>query len=143
MSAGSIMPHYAVDASPPGVPALEDMLLDSSNEIGPVYSLAASGDILTAIEGDALADAGDWLSPKSGMGGFEARATLVSGGVAVALSDDLSTWLGLGGADLEWHCRNAGPTRPAQNCVLSIEIRPVGGAVAASCTVNMGATFTE
>jgi hypothetical protein len=134
---GILAPPYVPASAPAGVPALSDITVTSTDEDARI-EYQSVGDIVSTFDG-STADEGDWLSPKSGMSGFEIRATLVSGSIRGG-SDATSTWLNLG-TTRAWKCKLATPTFPDTTAVLTIEIRPTGGAVAASCTVSMSAHY--
>ncbi len=55
------------------------------------YWLDAAGDIVKSING-GNSDAGDWISPKSGMSNYECRFTLLSGSTPYGT---LGSWLDL------------------------------------------------
>lgn len=77
--------------------------------------------------------AGEWLV-SGGASDFEVRATLVSGTLN---SGTLDTWLNCG-TSRSWNKFYAGVG--GQTCVLTIELRPVGGAVMDSATITLLAT---
>jgi hypothetical protein len=65
------------------------------------YRLTSAGDIIVSngTAGGPDLDVGDWLSPKTSMSRFEARATLVSG--VHCTSSIFGTWLNLG-SNVSW-----------------------------------------
>jgi chitodextrinase len=85
------------------------------------YSLTAAGDIATSqATSPATIDVGDWLAPKVGMSGFQARATLGASGPCS--TGPMSTWVGLGSA-VTWTRSVSGPLGSSQTCVFTLEIR--------------------
>lgn len=141
MSAGSIMPHFHPAPIATSEITLEDLTITSDYE-SVAYMLTATGDIWIDDDvGTGLVDSGDdWLTPQVGMAGYEVRATFVSGEISTGVSSATGVWLPLS-VDQKWRCKAAGPTHPNRSLNLTIEIRPVGGAVADTCTVTMTDQF--
>jgi YD repeat-containing protein len=85
------------------------------------YSLTAAGDIAASqATSSATIDVGDWLAPKVGMSGFQARATLGASGPCS--SGPMGTWVGLGSA-VTWTRSVSGPLGSSLTCVFTLEIR--------------------
>jgi hypothetical protein len=65
------------------------------------YSLAASGDINATQGTNTLVDVGDWVSPKTGMTGYEVL-WIVSGGPLTSNPGPAGTWIALGSGAITW-----------------------------------------
>jgi chitodextrinase len=89
-----------------------------------LYQLNPSGDILTtSASSGTLGDVSDWISPKSGMGNFQAFATLVSGpGASGGCGGTLNTWVSLGSGTPTWAAGRGGPSG-STTCVFDLQIR--------------------
>lgn len=84
------------------------------------YILTAAGDIgISQPKSPTAVDVGDWLSPKLGMSGFEARATLTNG---TCSSGPIGTWVSLG-SNQSWTTTIAGQIGSSKACVFTLEIR--------------------
>jgi hypothetical protein len=84
-----------------------------------VYVLANNGDIITSIaNANSTADVGDWLAPKSGMSGFQVRATS-----STCIGPAVNVWLSLGTSQA-WHI-TANPPVSSASCTATLEISAV------------------
>lgn len=72
-----------------------------------------------------------WDGGGAPSGTWEVRATLVSGGLA---SGTTGTWLSLS-SDRSWYVQRTGSG--VQQCAMTVEIRPTGGAVVANAAVSL------
>jgi hypothetical protein len=84
------------------------------------YVLANSGDIITATPNTTNGqDVGDWLTPKSGMAGFQVRPTAnTCGGPTVGV------WYPLSGS-VYWVAQPSGPSPQSRSCSFSYEISAI------------------
>lgn len=80
------------------------------------FQLESDGDI-GRVQGATPSDQGDWLSPKLGMGDYEARATITSGTLT---SGTAGSWLNLG-TTRSWNVQQSGVGEKA--CTFTLEIR--------------------
>lgn len=100
------------------------------------YTLSSTGDITFTISGDTngTQDIGDWISPKSGMSGYECLATVTSG---LLTGGTQGTWLNLGTSQT-WS-RSRGAARSGQtSCTFTLSIRQVGTTtILASATITL------
>lgn len=96
------------------------------------YTVGSDGNVYKAINNAPAVDIGDWITPQSGMSGYEVRATLNSGSL-VAGSSAVGTWINLGASASWWNTDTTGGGPSVAN--MTVEIRPTGGAVAASATI--------
>lgn len=112
---------YRSPSSPgAGAGTITDETVSGNNVVG--YGLEADGDIRHKLDG-VVSDAGDWLSPKVGMAGFEAQATVVSNTSRKVdvKGDATGAWRSLA-TTREWTIQ-AIDTDPAVTVELTIEIR--------------------
>jgi hypothetical protein len=99
------------------------------------YQLQNDGDIVRTVS-NGQADIGDWLSPKSNFGLYEARATLLSGDTP---SGTLNTWLPLSGTRA-WSVFET-EENGQKSCDLLIEIRfTQTGVILDSATISLTAS---
>lgn len=84
------------------------------------YRYAADGDIDKDL-GYGSSDAGDWLSPKTGMGDYEIRGTLIAG--TTPDGNPLNLWLNAGVAGVGWEMTTVYLSGIEKNCTLQVDIR--------------------
>lgn len=86
------------------------------------YSLTSGGVIMASqAKSPAITSVGNWLSPQTGMSGFEARATLNSSSPCAGSA--LGSWLNLG-STLTWTVTNSGTFMGSSaSCAFKLEIR--------------------
>jgi chitodextrinase len=85
-----------------------------------VYVITNAGDILTSgATSNTNSDTGDWLTPKSGMSNYQARATPVSGTCG---GGTMNTWITLSGSPA-WAKGIGGPVAQTVSCSFTLEIR--------------------
>ena len=100
---------------------IADRYVETSN--GPwastaLYILTSAGDIrVSDLSGNGTSDVGDWLTPKSGMSGYEVRATQGS----PACNGPSGSWQSLGSANV-WYVTAGHPVHYAY-CAVFLEIR--------------------
>jgi chitodextrinase len=86
------------------------------------FQLTAAGDIMvSASSGFAMIDVGDWLSPKTGMSGFEVRVTSVSSQLCEG-HPPVSTWVALTNTFV-LRTAASGMNPPASTCAATYQIR--------------------
>jgi hypothetical protein len=103
------------------------------------YELNSSGDIKKNVNG-SITDVGDWLTPKSGMSGYEARFTVQSGTPSYGT---FGSWLNLGTSRGFGQVDTSSAGGPIQSSVL-VEIRDVATqTVQDSCVVSLSAYLTH
>ena len=98
------------------------------------YRLTNAG-LIDVIPAGSFVPAGAWISPQSGMGDYEARATVSSGSGGTLTGSATATWLNLG-TTRSWTL-SSGTSGLLCDRVLTIEIRDV-----ATSTVRASATIT-
>lgn len=87
------------------------------------YVLLANGN-LGVNEGGGTIITSEWITPKTGMTGYAARATLVSGTLSAGT---LTTWQPLGSASVSWS-RNQ-PSVGGITCVIDVDIRTIADSI--------------
>lgn len=97
-----------------------------------VYTLQATGDVFATQGGNNQVDVGDWLSPKSGMSGYQALATIVSGAVS---GGTIGSWVALGGGNVSWSRSQA--TVGGITAVIDVQIRRASDSVIVSGTARI------
>lgn len=123
-------------SSPPPTVSISGMSINKSVSGAATYQLASSGVIYVSVATSAgTSSAGYWLSPQTGMSGFEVRATN-KGYVSTCLNQtNIGSWINLGNSPI-W-------TQPGYSvtmtCTLLIEIRSVSnpGTILSSATVML------
>lgn len=104
-----------------------------------IYELSSTGDILGTPVGP-LVDDGDWLSPKTQMSRFDARATWTGGGHC---SGPLGTWVNLS-SNVSWNAR-VGNTSALTigDCFFTLDIRDTTtGAILGTAAIRLTAVDT-
>jgi YD repeat-containing protein len=93
-----------VDDDPNVTITISDMLVAAEGfGFSVQYYLNPSGDILATNASGTNVDVGDWLSPKSGMGNYEVRATLnVAQGGESFCQGPIGTWVDLSTTGAAW-----------------------------------------
>jgi len=95
------------------------------------YQLSSSGDVITngnCVGGDCISgDRGDWITPKTNISNYQARATKIGSPQCVntgAVSLAFGTWLNLSTSP-QWGVSLSAPepSTTSENCQLLIEIR--------------------
>ena len=98
------------------------------------YRLTASGDIVTspATQGGSI-DVGDWLSPKAGMGNFQARGIGNCNGPPV--------WVALT-SDITWQILAGGSPHASASCSMTVEISAISNpsVILGSAVINLSAS---
>ncbi len=98
------------------------------------YSLESDGDIVMTVLTNSTVDVGDWITPKVGMSGYDARLHLNSG--TNPTTGTMDTWLNLG-TTRTWTLERSGLGTTSNNCTL--EIRTTSGVVLKTLTITMNA----
>jgi len=84
------------------------------------YALTSAGDIMASPQTSPTpTDVGDWLTPKSGMGNFQVRATAL---VSTCSTGTMGSWLNLS-ANQTWTRQVLGGPGSVASCTFRIEIR--------------------
>jgi len=100
------------------------------------YRLTATGDIVTspATQGGSI-DIGDWISPKAGMGNFQAR--MVTGNC-----NGPPVWVPLTG-DVTWQILAGGNPHASASCSMTVEISAIANpsVILGSAVINLSASF--
>ncbi len=103
------------------------------------YSLGNDGDIDRTAGTNTVSDQGDWISPRTGMAGYEARATVTSGALT---SGTEGTWLSLA-STRTWSLTISGVAPGSGSCVFTLEIRrALDGVVLDTATITLTAQVT-
>ena len=100
--------------------------------------IASTGDVKKYINGVG-SDIGDWLNPKSGMSGYEAMATLISGTIYAGA---LGSWIS---CDLNpnWTARDTVKNGVAVTASITVQIREKANhANIVSATQNLSANLS-
>jgi hypothetical protein len=109
------------------------------------FSLESDGDITVAETDDTggvAVDQGDWLSPKTGMSGFDVRCTVSSGALTSGATCDGVTWLNLG-TTRTWSRNRVSDTPGTNSAVILLEIRRTStGVTVDSATITLEAAVT-
>jgi hypothetical protein len=97
------------------------------------YTLSSTGDINGTLNTNTVIDRDDWLTPKTGMSNYEARATVTSGTLT---SGTTGAWQSLG-TSRTWTLTTSGIAQ----VVMTIEIRRASDAVVQdSATITLNAS---
>lgn len=107
------------------------------------FFLESDGDIglaRTGTSGGATVDIGDWLSPKTGMSGFDVRCTVSTGALTSGDTCDGVTWLNLA-ATKSWRVARISDTPGLNSAAIILEIRKAG-AVQDTATITLEAAVT-
>jgi YD repeat-containing protein len=101
------------------------------------YQLTSAGDIFRSqMNSNSVIDQGDWLTPKTGMSGFDVLATGGSG----CNTGTFGSWLNLGTTRTWTAFRAAGQHGGWTQCIFTIQIRNSStGTVLGSATITMTA----
>lgn len=117
---------------------------DGGAEVGPGgstvhYSVQSNGEIWKPNTNNVFAYGSDWLTPKLGMGTFEARATIVSG--SSCLGGTYGTWLLLS-TTRTWTTSVSGTRGASNSCMFTLEIRNPATGVVVTSNVHISAVGT-
>lgn len=125
------------NTAPVAVVSLSDLDVEATN-LAPstataTYSLLASGDLTAFGTPDTV-----WITPRSGMSGYEARASVTFGTIG---SGATGSWLSLASSRTWSNSRSSVGTTFGQ---MTVEIRRSGGdgTILASATVSLTATVS-
>ena len=111
---------------------VDDLFVNNPASAG--YSLTSAGNI-SVVPGGIPSPAGVWISPQTGMSGYDARATVSSGSGGTLTGSATATWLNLG-TTRTWTL-SSGTSGLFCSRVLTVEIRD-----ATTLTVLATATIT-
>lgn len=103
------------------------------------YSLGSDGNVYKAINNAPAVDIGDWITPKSGMSGYEAKAVLISG--PAPNLGTLDTWLNLGTGSAVWTQTDGSKGGAGITTVIDVAIQPVGGGSSVTARITLLATW--
>jgi hypothetical protein len=106
------------------------------------FRLDADGDYSIEHGGGAYVDSGDWISPKTGMAGYDVRCTQTSGGFTTGTCDGV-TWQNLG-TDREWTQVRITDAPGFNQSQATVEIRRTSsGTIVKTITLDLTASVTS